>query len=317
MAIDVLGYRGMATLDELARAAVDAPEVAAAALPHFALSPHPGVRDAIEAALASDSVPLRESAWRALSIASARDAGTALRRAMGGEDAERAAVPLAVVGDEKDAAKLLELAQARKTRPFINAVGWAGAASAIVPLMAMLAQDLDDDVKLAVAYALERITGAGLWESTLVEPEKIMVPDVPDPDVGEPPPPPRLAPMVSDPRDLPGDGAPDMLEQPTVDVYRWRRYWEQKGGNYDQRARYRRGWPYTPLVAWRELDVFRCTPGERRTLHLELMARTGKWTRFDIHDFVRVQEECLKAWEPLAQSSSGQPGTWNLPARRT
>jgi hypothetical protein len=317
LAIDVLGYRGMATLDELSRAAVDAPEVAAAALPHYALTPHPGVRDAIEAALAGDSIPLRESAWRALSIHAARDAGTVLRGEMSGEHAERAAVPLAVVGDEKDAARLLELALAHKTRPFINAVGWAGAASAVVPLMAMLTQDLDDDVKLAVAYALERITGAGLWERMLVEPDKIMVPDMPDPDVGEAPPPPRLAPMVSDPRDLPGDGAPDMLDQPTVDVRRWRQYWNDKGPNYDLRARYRRGWPYTPLVSWRELDVWRCTPGERRTLHLELMARTGKWTRFDIHDFVRVQEESLKAWEPLAQSSSGQPGVWNLPVRRT
>jgi hypothetical protein len=317
LAIDVLGYRGIATVDELARAAVDAPEVAAAALPYFALTPHPDVRNAIEAALASESVALRESAWRALSIASARDAGTVLRKATSGEDAERAALPLAIVGDEKDAAKLLELAQARKTRPFLDAVGWAGAASAVVPLMAMLTQDLEDDVKLSAAYALERITGAGLWESTLVDPEKIMVPDMPDPDVGEAPPPPRLAEMVSHPRDLPGDGAPDMLEQPTTDVYRWRRYWEQKGPNYDLRARYRRGWPYTPLVSWRELDVFRCTPGERRTLHLELMARTGKWTRFDIHDFVPVQEECLKAWEPLALGSSGQPGTWNLPVRRT
>jgi hypothetical protein len=315
VAIDVLGYREMATVDELARAAVDAPEVAALALPYFALTSHPGLRDAIEAGLASDSIALREATWTAMSLSAHPQTANVLRKEMEGEHAERAAIPLAIVGDEKDAAKLLEFATARKTRPFINAVGWAGASAAVVPLMAMLTQDLDDDVKLAAAYALERITGAGLWESTLVEPEQIMVPDIPDADVGEPPPPPRLAPMVSDPRDMPSDGAPDMLEQPTVDVRRWQQYWNDKGPNYNPTGRFRRGWPYTPLIVLRELDTWRCTPGERRTLHRELIVRTGKWARFDIHDFVPVQEESLKAWQPLAASSSGQPGSWTLPRR--
>ena len=117
VAIDVLGYREMATLDqELARAAVDAPEVAAVALPYYALTPHPDLRDAIEAGLASDSIALREATWTAMSLSAHPQTANVLRKEMEGEHAERAAIPLAIVGDERDAAKLLEFATARKTR---------------------------------------------------------------------------------------------------------------------------------------------------------------------------------------------------------
>jgi hypothetical protein len=316
LAIDVLAYRGMASADELARAAMDAPEVRIAALPWFALTGHPGVREAIDGALASDDIAVREAAWHAMAVSGHPQAGTALRRELEGDHAERAALALSVIGDARDAETILGLAQKTQARPFVTALGWSGAGAAIVPLMGFL-RSKDEEVQLTAAYALDRITGAGLWEDATIDPEEIMVPDVPEPDVGEPPPPAPLAQLVSDPRDVPGDGAPERIKRPSVRYDRWRAWWQQASSRFAPTTRFRRGYPYTPAVSQRELDLFPCTPGERRMLQRELVARTGGYVRFDPHDFVTVQEESVKAWEPVAHHASSQPGSWTLPGRRS
>jgi hypothetical protein len=144
-------------------------------------------------------------------------------------------------------------------------------------------------------------------------PEDVMVPDVDEPDVGEAP---ALAREVSDPRDEPSAGADDVVTIPTTRVARWTAYWSQRGADYRPNARYRRGHPYTPLVSLWELDAWPVTPPERRLLQRELVVRTGQFVRFDPHDFVSVQEEALRQWEPIAKRSSGAGGSFSRPTRR-
>ncbi len=236
-----------------------------------------------------------------------------LGAALAGEDGEIAALLLAISGDAHDAGTLLSAAIAKPARPLITAVGWAGACDAVGPLMGFL-EHPDVVVKLAAAYALERITGAGLWENTEVPAEEIVVPEPPDPDVGEPKPL-KLARLVSDPRDLPAEPAPDIVEQPTTDVARWRAYWAEKGNLFKSGLRYRRGHAYTPLVSLQDLDSGPCTPGERRSLLRELVIRTGQHVRMDPIDLVLTQEEALREWLPIAQRASTKPGQWTRPYR--
>jgi len=313
LAIDVLSYRGLASPDDLARAALDAPAVAAKALPYAALAKSPALNDGILQALASGDPAATRGAWLAMALGGHPQAAAVLGAALTGEDGEIAALLLAIQGDSHDADTLLSAAIATPVRPLITAVGWAGSASAVVPLMNFLEHD-DVRVKLAAAYALERITGAGLWETAELEIEDILVPEPPDPDIGEPKPL-KLAPMVSDPRDLPGQPAPEVIEQPTVNVERWRAYWAEKHVMFKIGLRYRRGFPYTPLVSLQDLDSGKCTPGERRSLQRELCIRTGQAVRLDPLDFVVVQEEALREWLPIAQRMSTKPGYWSRPYR--
>lgn len=316
LAIDVLGYRRLATLDELGRAAVDVPEVASVALPYLALARHPNVRQLVDAALEVDSPPLRAAAWIAMALSAHPRAPELTFSELAGEQQERAAQVLCLVGDAYYNSRLLELARTAPTRPIVTALGWGGAASAILPLMGFLEHD-DAAVKLAAAYALDRITGAGLYEMIEVEPEEIDVPDVPEPAVslgGTPSP--KLVRLTSDPRDLPPEGSADALQQPTTDLARWQAYWQEKGQHYDPAARYRRGMPYSPNVSLGELDWAQATPGERRMLVRELVVRTGGYVPLDPHDFIAVQEKALTAWAPIAARASSSPGSWSMPRER-
>lgn len=316
LAIDVLGYRGIVTSAELAAASADAPEVIAAALPYLALTADTSLRTVIDAALAGaeEEPALREPTWLSMALSGHPRTRPVLEGALSGASGEAAALLLALSGDARDAATLLEAATASPKRPLITAVGWAGAASAIVPLLDFLEHE-DDMVRAAAAYALDRITGAGMWENAEVPVEDIAVADPPEPNVGEPRSV-RLARAVSNPRDLPPTPAPEVIRRPTTSVDRWRAYWAERGPSYEPTARYRRGMLYTPRISLRELDAFPCTPGERRSLQRELVIRTGALVRLDPLDFVVVQEEALRAWEPIATRASSSPGAWYRPARR-
>ena len=59
-----------------------------------------------------------------------------------------------------------------------------------------------------------------------------------------------------------------------------------------------------------ELDKLPLPPDDRRRLHRELAARTGKLTAFDPHDFVLAQERSLAAWGSLVKGSAETPGSW-------
>jgi hypothetical protein len=318
LAIDVLAYRGMATPDEIARAALDEPDVAIAALPWLALSRQPVLRQAIDAAIESPVAALRAAARLAMVISGDLRAVSSLRGGLDADPAEAdgAAALLGVVAGPSEAELLLERARDKPRRALVAAVGWAGAAPAI-PHLIKLVSHSDELVVLAAAYALDRITNAGLYEDAVIEAEDVVIPDIPDgpadPTDRKPPP---LARVVSDPRDLPAEPSTDTLQRPSTDADRWRAWWSEKSSSFEPKARWRRGTPYTPLVSWRELDRWPCTPGERKLLQWELVARTGDHVRFDPHDFVVVQEESVAEWETPAKQASGTPGSWNLTSRR-
>jgi hypothetical protein len=325
LAIDVLSYRGLATVPELLAAAQDpSPLVAAAALPALGLHRPPELSPVLSVALAHAEPAVREAAWAAMAYSGHPLAAEVLASELQGPLAARAAIPLAIVGDDRDAARLLERMRSSLAPALIHAVGWAGAPEAVPALIELLEHE-DPAVQLSAAYALERITGAQLEEEVLVLPEEIAVADVAEPDVGEgeggeggekAPRPRSLAEVVSDPRDRPSEGASETRRQPTVRAELWQAYWAEKGGDYRPNVKVRRGSPYTPLVSLWELSFLPLTPGERRWLQRELCARTGQSVRFDPHDFVTAQEEALKAWGAFAQRSSGSAGSWLRPGRR-
>lgn len=325
VAIDVLGYRRTATAPELVACANDSsPRVAGKALPYLgALNPQDHVaamHEAIDSALQAFDLDLKDAAWAAMSLSAHPHAQTVLNRALSEEGVcDRAAIPLAIVADATDAAELLRRATEKPTEPLLLALGWAGAADCI-PFLIQQVGGKKKELKIAAANALDRISGARLYEEMSIDPEKIEVEDPPTPDVDlggpKPPKPLPLAKVVSDPRDLPGEGAPDALELPTTDVRRWQAWWKEVRENYRNGTRYRRGHPYTPLVSWWELDQWRVTPFERRMLQRELVVRTGHYVAFDPFDFVPVQEAAIKQWEAHARGASGHGGSWSRSMRR-
>jgi hypothetical protein len=314
MAIDVLGYRGMATTDELASAAMDEPAVAAVALEHLACAPNPALPALLDIARRAADPALRAAALAATALASPPHAMQHLAEGIRDETLEGAAVLLAIAGDEHDAAHLLARAVAAPGAALVTAVGWAGAANAIPTLIGFL-DHTDGAVREAAACALDRITAAGLWEQVEMADEEIAVPEPPEPPVAEPSAP-KLAQVISDPRHPPPQPQPELMARPSTDPARWRAWWQQTGASYDVQARYRRGKPFTPAISLDELDGGSCTPAERRLLQRELMIRTGGFVRFDPHDLVRVQETALEAWRPIASRASSAPGRWARPYRR-
>jgi hypothetical protein len=267
--------------------------------------------------LQSGDVTRIEAAWHAMSVCAHPYLTSALHPALEGEMSERAAVALAIVAEAVDAERLLELGQRPKPKAgVVDALGWAGDARAI-PLLMRLVAGVDKVVRVQAAYALDRITGARLYENFDMDPEDIVVDEPPEPDVGEPPSERKtLAKEISDPRDLPGEGAPDAMVRPSTEAWRWKEWWEEAKGNYQAGSRYRRGHPYTPAISVWELDQWLATPYERRLLQRELIVRTGELVRFDPHDFVPIQEEAIRQWEPIARRASGYPGSWTRSMRR-
>ncbi len=315
LAIDVLAYRGLATASELAAAAQDpSPRVAAAALPALALTQQESASAALERAREHADPALREAGWLAMLYDTPPHAAEVLAAELVGPLAHRAALPLAILGNERDAARLLEFLHASPTPSLVTAVGWAGSPEA-VPLLIDLLQHDDPVIQQGAAYALDRLTGARLYDTVELPPDALDMPDVEEPDVGEPRPPP-LSRLVSDPRDRPSEGSSDTATLPTIRADRWRAYWIEKGPSYRLTSKYRRGAPYTPTVSLWELDAWPVTPVERRWLQRELVVRTGHFVRFDPHDFVAVQEVALAAWAPIAQRMSGSAGSFARPLRR-
>lgn len=313
MAIDVLGYRGAATDEELAAAAMDAPDVAVRALPYLAYRASPALDSVIERRLPSAEQELRDALFVAAALRGRSDLLALVEDALLREGSDAAAMLLALAGNEREARLLEERARTTPSVGVVTALGWAGAASSVELLIEQL--DGGDEIRLAAAWALERVTGAGLWEEAVASEEEIGVADPPEPNVGERKAP-KLSALVSDPRDAPPEPSPDLVQQPSTDPARWRAYWGDARRALDETARYRRGLAYTPLVVLSELDQGRCTPAERRLLQRELIVRTGGYVAFDPHDFVVVQERALAAWRPIAQRASSAPGRWVRPARR-
>ena len=103
---------------------------------------------------------------------------------------------------------------------------------------------------------------------------------------------------------------------PSKDPEKWRAYWSEHGRKLDPKLRTRRGKPYSTLALFEEIDRAPLGPADRRRVHLELVARTGRFLPFDPADFVAVQEERLRAWETLARAGTDAPGSWERAPRR-
>ncbi|HEX9618918.1 MAG TPA: hypothetical protein VF989_02220 [Polyangiaceae bacterium] len=313
LAVDVLGYRGFATHEELDRASQDDPTVAVKALPHFALGPPQRVREVLDDLLHRNDDALVPALWQALVLSGHPQASAVLGAALGGPRAADAATLLAVGGEKRDAEDISKLCRSAPSAGLAAGLGWAGDASAPPLLIALLARD-DAELKAAAAGALERITGAELYEEVEVPPEVVMEPDVPEPALGDAGP--ELATELSDPRDAPSDGSPDTVELPAQGVETWKRWWFEHQGEFMAGQRYRRGKPYSPLVVLDELENGRVTPAERRLLQMELVVRTGSAVRCEPHDFVAAQRASIAAWRGLAERASGRAGVWQRPVRR-
>lgn len=315
LAIDVLGYRGLATPAELDACSADHPKVAARSLLHHALAPTPSLASILEERVATDDDSLREAVWTAMALTDHPRTEPVLLEALEGPDAGKAALLLAIAGDDHLARRVVEHAIATPTRELIFAAGWTGDLWAVGPLIDLLERHDSTEIKHAAAFALDRISGAEMWEETAVEAEEIMVDEPPDPDVGEPRVP-RLARTLGDARDKPIEPATEAVELPTLDARRWSAWWAERAEKgWNTSMRFRRGQPYTPLVSLGELDDARRTPIERRWLGRELVIRTGGVVRFDPHDMVVVQGRALAAWQPWAASASNTPGRWIRPRR--
>lgn len=312
IAVEVLAYRGWLTSEELAALAdEEEPKVLALALPALADARHPDLGRTISRALAHPDLRAQEAALDAMALAAHRDAASAARAAASSSLGDRALVRLAIVADEEDARWMLERVQSAPSLAAIEAMGWAGLVAAVPVLLHHLdAEDLA--IKLAAGTALDRLLGANLTELIEIQPEALEEAEVMAPDPAPPPRHPSLAALLS-PRDQPPPGSSETLEVTSTDPGRWRAYWAEHRRRFDPTLRLRRGQPYSCSTSLYELDKHPLPPADRRWLHRELAARTGKLTRFDPHDFVVVQEQSLKSWEPIVKATVEAPGYWSRP----
>lgn len=313
LAIRVLAHRGWVTEDELSAGCQDEDVVAAQAMLVGAMRRLPAAFERAHSVLLSPDPPpeLLDAARRAAMLGGSGPVGEHLRAAAVDEDT--AALYLALWGEQFDAAQLLERAQQRMSMGDLYALGFTGYITAVPTLLEALGHD-DEQVALTAAFALDRLTGAELYEDLELDAEDIDLDVPPDPDVGEPPAR-RLVHEVSDPRDLPPEPAKDTLWLPSTDAQRWRSWWQEHGSDLSSARRWRRGKPFSPLVLVDELDTARCPPAERRHLQLELMIRSGRAVMLDPVDFVVQQEAALRLWRETVTSGS-HAGSWHRPDPR-
>ncbi|MFO0758014.1 MAG: hypothetical protein U0359_16075 [Byssovorax sp.] len=310
IAVEVLAHRGWLTDAELgALADEEEPRILALALPALASAHHRDLARALDRALAHDDLRLQAAALDAMLVAAHPRAASAARAAAGGPLGDRALLSLALAGTEDDARWLLSRAAASPTAPALEALGWAGLLDAAPLLIERLGAG-DEETAPVAAAALERLLGAKLIEPIEVPPEKVedmllVDPDPEPPKAGSP-----LGRQVSRARDLPSDGSPETIEGPTRDPAKWQAYWSAHGRALDPNQRIRRGQPYSPSVSLYELDQLPLSPEDRRRLHRELCAQTGRTVAFDPHDLVVEQEKGISAWGGVVKAMREAPGAW-------
>ncbi|MGC4070562.1 MAG: hypothetical protein QM784_39020 [Polyangiaceae bacterium] len=320
VAVEVLGYRQELTQDELHALCLDEPQVMAAALPHFARQDDPRLAELLERGMARceenpEDVALFKGVATAVAIGDHPYGESFFYRHADGANALYAAWLLGIIATPRIARDLLERVRNAPTAPFVTALSWAGCYDAVQMLIYVLGTSQDEPVRVAAAYGLERLTAAGFYEVAEIRPEKLEEPEIPEPDLGEPPPK-SLAGRVSIPQDEPAEASSDLLERPSTDFDRWRRHWEPIAPRFHPDQRIRRGVPYTPLVSLEELDTGRYTPAERRALVVELVVRTGRYIPLDPEDWVTAQGRAITQWQTLIKDSGRAPGSWDRATRR-
>ncbi|HTJ82236.1 MAG TPA: hypothetical protein VL400_10960 [Polyangiaceae bacterium] len=316
LAIDVLGHRGLATEEELGAALRSASlDVVAAAVPWATLARNPELRGAIDAHRDTDHDGLARAIGWALVMGGAQDGADRLAAMLETERETFALLPLAIAGEREHAARLVGLVQKKATSERIVALGYAGPREAIPALITVLSdREAAPDAKIAAAFALQRITGAEVYDDVDLPPEKLEA-ETPEDPAGLPDAKPPLRKRLS-PRDQPSDGSPDRMKLPPPRPEPWQTYFEAEGHRFQGAGRFRRGQPYTPASSLLELDGYRITPDERRIAFRELVIKTGQVVPFDPLDYVATQERALDAWAPIAERASSQPGAWGRAQRR-
>jgi hypothetical protein len=319
--VELLVHRGALSLERLVSLAADADaKVATAALLGVALHPEaargaPGLSDVIEGHADATAAPLRAAtAWATLlgGVAYPMDR---LRKRLAAGEADVVAVPFALAADRADRATLTALLDGTPTRALVEALGYLGDPTTLPRLVGLLEDEATPpEVVRAATFALQRITGAELYEATE------LAPDLVDPEDPQEPPLPGQ-PLASEPRrsgrdrDKPSTGAKDALRLPTTDPARWRAFLVENEVLFQGERRLRRGKPYTPERSLEELDTFQVTPEERRVLHREIALKTGHTVPLYVGDFVVKQEAALLALAPLCRKASSHPGAWGYVAR--
>jgi hypothetical protein len=320
VAVEVLGYRQELTQDELHALCLDDSEVMAAALPQFARRDDPRLIDLLERGMSlcnelPEDVALFKGVATAVAIGDHPYGESFFYRHAEGPNALYAAWLLGIIATPRIAQDLLERVRNAPTAPFVTALSWAGCYDAVQMLIYVLGTTQDEPVRLAAAYGLERLTAAGFYEVAELPPQKSEEPEIPEPDLGEPPSK-ALAGRVSIPQDEPAEASPDLLERPSTDFDRWRRHWEPIAPRFRPEQRIRRGVPYTPMVSLEELDTGRYTPAERRALVVELVIRAGHYVPHEPEDWVSAQARAITQWQTLIADSGRAPGSWDRTTRR-
>lgn len=318
-AVEVLAHKQLMDRDELYAMCQDEPEVAAAALPYFAMHDDPRLAECLERGMQwcdadRDNVALYRGVATAVAIADHPLAHRFFFRHVRGPNAAYATLMLGLTASQKIAQDLLDQVASEPTPEWVTALSWAGPKGAVWALIRLLETANDDELRASAGFGLERLTAAGFYEIAEMPPEKLADPQLPEPDLGEPAPP-SLGDRMSFPRDEPSEGSPDLMERPSTDPARWRAHWEPIEHRFEAHQRLRRGLGYTALVSLDELDRGRYTPGERRALVLELVIRTGRFVPLTPEDLVVVQERALERWRAVIDARSQATGSWDR-ARR-
>lgn len=308
LALEVLGYRSWLTAKDVLRLleAKDAP--LASVLPHLHhLSPPD--RDSWLRRLYAESSNANGDAtlWWASAMNGYPPLPVILEHVAPTDSSGQAWLLLALYGERKHADDMLAAFTQSPTAVLAYALGWAGLGGSVPILIAALASE-DPTLKGAIAMALERITGAGLFEEVPIAPERAMTPDVPEPTLE--PSPPGLASELGDTRDAPPEGSPDTIVLPAITQPTWAAYWQQNAANFAPTHRYRCGQPASPTVFVDELEQALRTPADRRLIHRELIMRTGRRVHFDPHQWVEEQRGAIEQWRQTARACPVPAGTW-------
>ncbi len=318
VAARILARRGLLSAEQLLACTTDRAEIAVQALSSPTFARHLDSADVdqapfaeqLERALASTHPALLQSGWLALAQSSRQRAISLLRSELDKKHGDTAAHLLAAIGSRIDAELLLARAMRRPTADTLAAIGTGGLVTAVARLIGLLGHD-DQSINLASARALERVTGAGLYAKVAIEPEELVAPELPEPNVGGfIPAPEPLKKAISDPRFAPSDGSPDLLELPDPDQPRWQAWWEQNGERFDAELRYRGDKPFTPSVALEQLAGPTLSFAERGRAGVELLLLSGQDVGFDTDDFVIVQQRALDRWRALLAADTTVAGTW-------
>jgi hypothetical protein len=320
VAVEVLGYRRGLTEREIEALLEDASlDVVAAAVRWAALgraSSLAPLRGVVVSHASTEHAALEDAIVWALAVGGLAGGPEELAGCIGTRREQRALMPLALVADAAEARRLVDTVRAEPTEAGVVALGFLGAAGGLPVLVGVLEdREAPGPLKLAAAFALQRITGFEPFDDVDIPPEKLEAEEPADPKA-IPKEHAALARIIGDPRDAPSDGSPDRMKLPSTRPEVWKEYLRREAVRYEGGGRFRRGRPYTPALSLEELSTYAVTPVERRWLYREIIVKTGEVVPFDPHDFVAVQEEAIERMAPVAQRASSRPGAWGRASRR-